>query len=121
MRADSPYKTAGWCVPVPVRRSSFTPLHAAHGAYNVEVDLGQIAPFGYAAGGHDDDLLYADLQTHPTVNVGRRLGSGRAGFYRGKYLKGVGRTQLAGNWSDPRDVYHGTGHMAPSAAVREYI
>ncbi len=122
MRSAASYQTAGWCVPVPVRPSSFTPLLARHKAYNIEVDLGRITPFGYPRGkGQGQNLLYADLQTSPTGHGGRRLGSGRAGFYKGKYLKGVGRTFLAGNWNDPADVYHGTGHMMPSAAVREYI
>src|SRR5262249_32117381 len=37
------------------------------------------------------------------------------------YLKGIGRTPLAANWSDPSDLYHNSGHQLPSAAAREYL
>jgi hypothetical protein len=65
--------------------------------------------------------LYSDLQTNADNNISLRLGSGRAGFFTGKYLKGVGRTLLAANWSDPADRYHNSGHLLPSAAAREYL
>ncbi|HWB78145.1 MAG TPA: hypothetical protein VG755_24440 [Nannocystaceae bacterium] len=106
-----------WMIPVPVRRSSFEPLHDEHAELNVEVDLAAIAAFAIADG-PAEPLLWCDLQT--SGGMPRRLGSGRAGCYRGHYLKGVGRTMLAGNWRDPRDAYHGTGHMCASAAAREW-
>ena len=122
MSSEPRYQREGYCVPVPMRPSSFTSLRPEHQACNVEVALGQIAPFGFARGEHaPDDLLYADLQVGAAVGAGLRLGSGRSGFYKGKYLKGVGRTPLAGNWNVAEDTYHGTGHLMPSAAVREYI
>ena len=37
------------------------------------------------------------------------------------YLKGMGRTSLAANWSDAEDRCHHSGHMLPSAAAREYL
>ncbi|NJN24373.1 MAG: hypothetical protein HC810_08320 [Acaryochloridaceae cyanobacterium RL_2_7] len=67
------------------------------------------------------DLLWADLQSSSGKNELLRLGSGRSAFYQGAYLKGIGRTSLAANWNDTSDIYHGTGHMYASPAVREYI
>lgn len=122
MQSPPQYQRNQWSVPVPVRPSHLSALSPEHQVFNVQVDLAQLPPFGYATGYPDDaEFLYADLQSSPTVSVGLRLGSGRAGYYRGKYLKGVGRTQLAGNWRNVSDVYHGTGHMMASAAIREYI
>jgi hypothetical protein len=109
-------------VPVPVAPAGFTPLHARHARYAVQVDLGRIGPFGFSERpARDAECLYADLQTNADNNVAHRLGSGRAGVYAGKYLKGVGRTLLAANWSDSEDGYHNSGHLLPSAAAREYL
>ena len=94
----------------------------AHRALAVCTDLGAIAPFEVRSReGDPDGLLWSDLQVGPGENCVRRLGSGRSGVLAGKYLKGVGRTSLAGNWNDTRDTYHGTGHLLPSAAVRERL
>jgi hypothetical protein len=66
-------------------------------------------------------VLYFDYQTHLENNTPGRHGSGRAGVYRGNYVKGIGRTQAAGNWNDGVDRYHGSGHMAPASAIRERL
>lgn len=102
-------------VETPVRTSTFAPLHDRHVAYNVETALGGVP--------HEVnvDPLFSDLQANPDLNVLGRLGSGRAGLYLGKYLKGVGRTRLAANWANPADLFHHSGHQAPSGAVREYL
>ena len=111
-----------WAVPVPVAPADFTALHTHHAGCAVQVDLGRIGAFGFSARpAHETELLYSDLQTNADGNISRRLGSGRAGFYSGKYLKGVGRTLLAGNWHHPTDRYHSSGHLLPSAAAREYL
>ena len=34
-----------WAIPVPLRRSTFTPLHRKHAALDLEVDLGAIGAF----------------------------------------------------------------------------
>lgn len=116
------YQRSPWSIPVPVRPSHLVAMAPEHQKFNIQVDLAQLAPFAYATGQPEDsEFLYADLQSSPIFSIGLRLGSGRAGFYQGKYLKGVGRTQLAGNWRNQDDVYHGTGHLMASAAVREYI
>lgn len=111
-----------WTVPVPVRTSHFVPLCKNHSQYNIEVDLSRIRPFqavidpmGRA------DVLFVDLQDSPVASQRGRLGSGRAGFYRTKYLKGVGRTLLAGNWNDSADLDHSTGHLLASGGIREYL
>lgn len=114
------HESSPWSVPVPVRPGGFTALRAEHQALDITVDLGRIRPFEVPSPS-DEPLLYADLQLNGELNVRRRLGSGRAGFYQGKYLKGVGRTPLAANWCEPQDTYHATGHMFPSSAIRELI
>ncbi|MCY1083334.1 hypothetical protein [Archangium lansingense] len=97
-------------------------MHASHAECAVQVDLGRIGPFGFSVRpAQESELLYADLQTNADGNISRRLGSGRAGFYAGKYLKGVGRTPLAANWCHRTDRYHSSGHLLPSAAAREYL
>jgi hypothetical protein len=114
--------TDPWNVAVPVVPGRFAAQRVEHAALAVQVDLGAIGAFGFdrpVPG--PEQLLYADLQSNPDSNAPGRLGSGRAGFYRGYYLKGIGRTTLAGNWSDPQDAYHNSGHQLPSAAVREYL
>ncbi len=110
-----------WTVPVPVRASGFTPLVPEHERFCIETDLARVGAFATGDNDHLGELGYSDLQTSPDTNAHRRLGSGRALYYRGAYLKGVGRTLLTGNWADPEDRYHNSGHMLPSAAARELI
>ncbi|KIG19397.1 hypothetical protein DB30_02678 [Enhygromyxa salina] len=111
-----------WATPVPLAAADFEPLHAAHQPWCLRTDLGAVQPFG-VAGFDDGDLTvgFADFQLPARYPVARRLGSGRAVFHEGKYIKGVGRTQLAANWADASDVLHSSGHMYPSGAIREYL
>ena len=116
------HQSCSWSVPVPVRPGGFTALRPEHRELDVVVDLAKVGAFEVPTEPTDpSELLYADLQLNGEMNVRRRLGAGRAGFYHGKYLKGVGRTPLAANWCEPRDTYHATGHMFPSSAIREFI
>jgi hypothetical protein len=108
-------------IPIPVRRSRFVPLVRGYAPYNVETAAGSIGAFGAALRRGRSDVALCDLQDNPDTTVLGRLGSGRAGVYRGKYLKGIGRTLLAGNWARPDDVVHHTGHLSASAAVRELL
>jgi hypothetical protein len=110
-----------WNIPVPLKRGDFVGRRLDDGAYNVTVDLGAIRPFARRAVPQIMAMGCCDMQTNPDVNARGRLGAGRSVFYLGQYLKGVGRTQLAGNWADPSDAYHATGHLAASAAAREYL
>ena len=111
-----------WNVPVPVRPSRFVPLRRNHAPYNVEVDLGAIGAFAVTESPRDKQgVLWCDLQDNPEQITQRRLGSGRAGVYKGRYLKGVGRTTLAANWADPSDTDYNTGHLHLSGAIREYL
>ncbi len=109
-----------WHIPTPVQKSDFQSLFPKHQDLNIESDLASLPAFGVA-----DDVsgpaAAADLQTNPDINMDQRLGSGRSVFYRGHYLKGIGRNLLTGNWSNPEDAYHNSGHLLTSAAVREYI
>lgn len=114
------YQHDVWCIPQPMKAANYTPLFEAHEPYAVETDLARMGGFGIASASRDE-LLYADMQTQAWGGAGPRLGAGRSGFYRGCYVKGVGRTSLAGNWALASDWYHGTGHMFPMAAVREYL
>jgi hypothetical protein len=108
-----------WSVPVPVETSRFVSLFPAHAELNVQTV--PLAAFGSRAEAcPTESLLYADLQTMLYSQIAGRLGSGRAGFYRGWYLKGVGRTPLAANWNCG-DHLHSSGHMAASSAIREYV
>ena len=111
-----------WNLPAPFKRLDYLAQYPEHEELGVCVDLAAIQPFEVREQELDpDSVMWTDLQVGPGENTVSRLGSGRAGFFGGKYLKGVGRTQLAGNWADHRDTSHGTGHMLPSAAVRERI
>lgn len=118
---DSLYPSDPWNVPVPLEKAAFEPLDERDRKYAVRTDLGAIEAFAVPSEGADVPCLFADLQLCPEMQIGLRLGSGRAGFFGGKYLKGVGRTTLAGNWNSARDTYHATGHMFASAAVREWV
>lgn len=111
--------TCPWNVPVRVEAASFVPLYAVHAELNVRTASSrafdsQVQPCA------SHELLYADLQTPLYSHVSGRLGSGRSGFYRGWYLKGIGRTPLAANWNRG-DHLHSSGHLTASAAIREYI
>lgn len=110
-----------WCAPLPMKRSSFVSLHPRDQVFNVETDLGQIKSFFRPRHNDSGLLAHADLQSSPDVNDPGRLGSGRAVFFRGRYLKGVGRTSLAINWCDESDAYHGSGHLSAMAGAREYL
>ncbi|PRQ08585.1 hypothetical protein [Enhygromyxa salina] len=114
-------QTYPWMIPVPLRRSRYTALAPELASANVEVDLGAIGAFGVGARGPVDALGWADLQRCPNASSRGRLGSGRAVYVGGRYLKGVGRTPLAGNWVWLDDCYHHSGHMLVSAAVRELL
>src|SRR5262245_17622693 len=109
-----------WSVPVPVRASTFATMAPEHAPYNVEVDLAQIGPFGFGREKAESAVLFSDLQTNADGHINRRLGSGRSGFFMGKYLKGIGRTTLAANWMG-NDRYHSSGYLLPTGAARELL
>lgn len=110
-----------WTVPVPVEASTFAALREEHRELNIEVSLGRIGSYSSRRQPEPSDhLLHCDFQLNLAHNHAGRLGAGRAGFYRGHYLKGVGRTSLAGNWNTD-DLYHCSGVLMTSAAIREYL
>src|SRR3954467_2453467 len=108
-----------WNVPVRVEAASFVPLYAVHAELNVRTASSPAFDSRVQPRARHE-LLYADLQTPLYSHVSGRLGSGRSGFYRGWYLKGIGPTPLAANWNRG-DHLHSSGHLAASAAIREYI
>ncbi len=109
-----------WQFAVPVRRSRFVAIDDGLSRFNVEIAQGAVAPFAFDASAREDVLHY-DAQTQLDGTWPGRLGAGRAGFYQGHYLKGVGRTPAAANWNEPRERYHGTGHLAPASAANERL
>src|SRR5688572_19508465 len=111
---------APWLFSAPVRRSRFIAPTRDLEPFNVEVALERIRPWAFDRD-EDDDVLYYDLQTPLDGVPPQRLGAGRAGFYRGAYLKGIGRTPAAGNWNNRRDRYHGSGHLSARSAANERL
>lgn len=114
------YKDVPWNIPIPLRKDDFESYQGIWDEFNLVADLAQIGVFSL---GFNDDIAvgYCDMQCNPDVNVPQRIGSGRSAFYNGVYLKGIGRTILAGNWRDEGDRYHNSGHLFPSSAAREYL
>lgn len=109
-----------WLFPVPVRRSRFLTADPAWSPFNVEVALDRISPFTFDRR-RVQPVLFFDYQTHLENNMRGRHGAGRGGVFRGHYLKGVGRTQAAGNWNDPADRYNASGHLSVGSALRERL
>jgi hypothetical protein len=117
--------TPPFMVSVPVKKSPYKSVTGAtqRGSIGIQTDLGAIAPFEYGVseGTLNKGIMLCDYQLSPGLNYARRLGSGRSGYWQNKYVKGVGRTLLAANWNDGFDRYHGSGVMAASAGLREYL
>ncbi|NVB39689.1 hypothetical protein G6O69_17735 [Pseudenhygromyxa sp. WMMC2535] len=126
---DQGWATSPWAAPVPLRPGGFSSLDPAHAAFDLVTDLGQLTPFGVPKvdAARVELLGYADYQLDAELPHARRQGAGRAVFFHDPragetvYLKGVGRTPLALNWSRPRELTHATGHMPASAGVRELV
>jgi hypothetical protein len=115
------YTKVLWNRVVPVKKSQFISLLNSGKKYNIEVDLGAIEAFSAEKKSFsDNELLYSDQQQGTILNNLHIMGSGRSGFYQGAYLKGIGRTPLAGNWNS-EELYHSSGHLIPSAAIRESV
>jgi hypothetical protein len=109
-----------WNAPVPIRVGPFVASEPQWAVHNVVTDLARLGPYGARREPiPPSELLYADFQIVPDYCVPGRLGSGRAGHYRGRYLKGIGRTPLAANWNEPVDQAHATGHLSTWCGIRE--
>jgi hypothetical protein len=109
-----------WLFPVPVRHSRFTAASPEWSPFNIEVAHDRISPWEFSM--RDvQPVLHFDYQTQLDNNTPGRHGSGRGGRYRDYYIKGVGRTQAAGNWNDLKDRYHGSGHLSVASALRERL
>ena len=109
-----------WMFPVPLRPSRFEASSNRWRQCNVEVALDLIGAFAFTKQ-KSGPVLWCDYQTQIDDNARGRLGSGRGGVYRNKYIKGVGRTLTAANWNDSADVYHASGHMSVGSALRELL
>ena len=113
-------KQLPWSVAIPLKESYFKPLLQKDACFNVATDLSKIGSF-WGVKNKASLLCYSDLQANADTNYCRRLGSGRSGFYKGHYLKGIGRTTLVGNWNESTDLYHNSGLLFASGAIREYL
>ncbi|MGH1344089.1 MAG: hypothetical protein ACRBN8_21195 [Nannocystales bacterium] len=99
--------------------ASFSSLFGEHAHLGLRTCLADMG--GFSTPRLPARAAWADFQ-HTALYPGRlRQGSGRAVFYEGHYLKGVGRTALAANWTLEGDTLHATGHLAPSAGARELL
>jgi hypothetical protein len=107
---------APWNVPIPVKSARYEASNTALSLYNISVDLKSIED----AHSNPGSLAYSDLQ-NPLDTTDLRLGAGRSCFFRKKYIKGVGKTMLAGNWNDTRNLTHSSGHLLATSAVAEYL
>jgi hypothetical protein len=79
-----------WDLPVPVRKSKFRTNDPALRAFNIE------SSFSPMSGYRDPkklkgEVMYCDFQSQitPLLTSGVILGSGRAGRYRNKWVKGL--------------------------------
>lgn len=110
-----------WHVPIPTRRGAFTALDPEFAHCDRVTDIGAIAAFSVPKRSDRENVAWADFQLPQRHPSNRCPGSGRAGVFKGWYLKGIGRTQFCWNWHVESTVMHGSGHMFPSAAVRELL
>lgn len=107
---------SAWLFPYPVREGRFEGLDG----FNIEVAPERLNRFAF----HnrvDERVAYFDYQTVLDGTYPGRHGAGRAAVYKGHYVKGIGLTPANANWNDPAERYHGTGHMSPGSAAREYL
>lgn len=110
-----------WHVAIPTKPGGFTPLDREFAFCDRVTDIGQIPAFSVATPEDNCQLAWSDFQLPPRYPSPRCPGSGRAAVYEGWYLKGIGRTQFCWNWHIEAGTMHGTGHMFPSAAIRELL
>ena len=118
-------KIEPWHYPVTLEQGNFSGFQKDSHLFNVVVAKNQFP-------GRFNDLLlnknsvkqiklgFSDMQCvfgRPLI----MLGSGRSLFYGDHYLKGIGITALADNWNRSGDFYHGSGHLMPSAGMREFL
>ncbi|MCC7540259.1 MAG: hypothetical protein IT379_28835 [Deltaproteobacteria bacterium] len=107
-----------WSDPVPVRASSFVAERRTYARHAIEVDLGRVRAFALDDF-EDERVAWFDHQLAPSGSWPGRHGAGRAGVHDGRYVKGIGRTFAMGNWNDPAERYHGSGHLSVGSAIRE--
>jgi hypothetical protein len=122
--ADSPRERVAapaWLFPAPVRPSRFRASGARWEQYNVEVALDLIKPFAFDSLDDPGECLLYACATGLDGNMRGQLGTGRGGIFRGRYLKGVGRTPAAANWNDPADRISASGRLSVSSALRERL
>lgn len=108
-----------WSVATALVPADFVSLFSDHAHLGLRTCLGAMG--GFSTPSLPERVAWADFQQTALYPGRLRQGSGRAVFHDGYYLKGVGRTALAANWTQQRETAHATGHLTPSAAARELL
>ena len=121
MNHPHPLGPFSWHVPIPTRAGGFRALDPAFAHCDRVTDIGRIEAFSVAKPEDREGLLWTDFQLPQRYPSNRCPGSGRAGVFEDWYLKGVGRTQFCWNWHVESATMHGSGHLFPSAAIRELL
>lgn len=112
-----------WLIPQNLKSDKFYSLYPQHKKFNVVTDYSKLIPWNrYLVEKNNFKIGYADTQInmHAFETIGI-FGSGRALFYKDKYLKGIGLTTLAGHWCFDKSGYHSTGAMLASSGIRELM
>lgn len=117
------FEDASWFASIPLQKAGFRPLVDNRNAtFNVAVDPVPRPAFVTHTRSRKPSSLVglADWQTNLHFQDGT-YGSGRSLFFRDHYLKGVGLTPLRRDKMGDAATYHSSGHMMPSAAIRELL
>lgn len=110
-----------WSVPVPLSPGRFVSLLPRHQSCNRTTEQHDRAAFAVPEALPPKSLGFADHRLDPRGGGPRLAGASRSVFHGAHYLRGVGRTPLAGNWADRRDAARATGHLPVSVALRELV
>ncbi len=108
-----------WSFPVPVKPGNFEGLCKEDQIFNVVTNLSALDSPRSLSKSQKNEFLYSDCQT-PYAATALRWGAGRSGFYKNKYLKGVGLTPLAANWNSP-DLLHSSGVLPAYSGIFELL
>jgi hypothetical protein len=105
---------------VPLQKvSGYSSLKDEHAFLALETDIRDDNSFrSYSKFSNEKLIGYSDYQKQTGIKQ-YHLGSSRSVHFEGFYLKGIGLTPLFP--SIDLGFYHGSGHLLPSAAAREFL
>jgi hypothetical protein len=107
-----------WIIPFEVTEGAFNHSWKQANNYNIYACYDSYA--GNASSKMPDEinsLAYCDLQRSFSSPL-TFMGSGRSGFYKDTYIKGLGRTPLVHEWQG-ENFLHSNGTLQASSAIRE--